>query len=302
MAVAAVEMLDCGIDYITVTATDPPKSKTLRDIGYELIEKEAEAGNPVKKWRGLGYAGLFCGSASVGVGEQGVLVRLSSGLARDEWKEPFFYSMNCTRLDVQVTLREQRSADEVLREQWAAIGLKRNTMVRPPKAKEVSSHSRMETIMLGVRQSDRYGRIYDKGLESGLPELDRAVRFELETKNAVAKNLARYLAQSKDLSADVGREISRFLQKRGGRLPIAVSSAEGAPCPRSAPRRLEKLAWLQRCVKPIISDYVRRGRLQEVLEALELSEVVLSDLNSRRLVQPDVDQNWRSYEYRESDN
>lgn len=281
MTVAAVEVLDCGIDYITVTATHPPKTKTLRDIGYELVSREALEGNTVHKWRGLGYAGQYAGSASVGVGEQGVIVRLSSGVARDEWKEPFLYSSNCTRLDLQITVRDGRPATDVLFEQWEAIGRKRSQLRKPPGAKLIRSHAGAETIMLGSRQSDRYGRIYDKGLESKLPELEGAVRFEMETKNAVAKTLAHHFVVSRVLNADVGREISAFMLKRGGWLPIAVCQAEGAPCPRYARGRLEKLAWLQRCVKPVINAYERQGRLSEVIEALGLSEVISSSANTR---------------------
>ena len=160
MTVASVEVLDCGVDYITATATRKPFIKDLYDVGYALLDSEALAGNSVRAWRGLGYAGKSSGSVSVGIGEQGAIVRLSSGVARDNWSEPFLCSTNISRLDVQVTVRSGVEASEVLRKHWKSIGRHRSKMARPVKAKMITTHLGAETIMLGSRASDRYGRIY----------------------------------------------------------------------------------------------------------------------------------------------
>lgn len=274
MVVASARVLDCGVDYITSTATHQPFIRRLYDVGYLLIESEASEGNSVRKWRGLGYAGTVCGSVSVGIGEQGAIVRLSSGVARDEWVKPFLCSTNTTRLDVQVTVRFGVEASVKLREHWEAIGRVRQKMAKPQKAKLISDHAGPQTIMLGSRSSDRYGRIYDKGLESQLPELQGAVRYEMETKNIVASTLAKILAQEPLERARVIPPLLQWIQKRTGPLGLATYSAEGVPCPGKSRAGHDKIRWIGTSVRPCVTELVRLGRLKEVIEALGLSEQV----------------------------
>lgn len=284
MTAGTVEWLDCGIDYITATATLQPKIKVLRDVGLELIESEASQGNSVRKWRGLGYAGTVCGSVSVGIGEQGSIVRLSSGVARDDWFSVFPWCTNVSRLDLQVTVRQGIDAQTVLRNHWESAGRIRSQMKRPPIAKLISDHHGPQTLMLGSRQSDRYGRIYDKGLESGLPELQGAVRYELETKNAVALSLARYMAVKPSESARAIPLVLKWMQKRTDCLGLTYDSAVGAPSPRTTPRGHDRLRWVRNCVRPCVLGLVRQTSLEQVLEALGLSEVVSVKVNSRGVV------------------
>lgn len=267
-------VIDYGVDYITVTATAQPFVTSLLAVAKQNLSDEVRAGSEAKEWRGLGYQGVYAGSVSYGVGPQGVLARLSSGVARERWEEVYASGMKCTRLDLQVTVRQACSATEVVQRDWESVcgfWSKHPTLKKPELR---SGPYGPESIEIGSRQSGRCGRIYDKGVESKLDYYQNAVRYEVEFKGKPASILASRLCRDPRALAPVSTHVSMFFRKHQVALSLPTCSHAHFSVPAEERSSVRKLRYLRKSVSPMIRFLVSRGALDEVLEALELTAFV----------------------------
>lgn len=263
-------VIDYGVDYITVTATRPPRTISLLSVAKENLQSEAAAGNEETEWRGLGYAGRSCGGASFGVGPQGVLARLSSGVARENWRDLYRWGSKCTRLDVQVTIRHADHATDVLRRNWQSIleGWKARTGGAEPQMRVGPRGPFL--INVGSRQSHRFGRIYDKGVESKLDYYEDSVRWEVEYKGAASNALASKLIPNGVGLAEFGSQVEGFYQKHRATLKLAGCAPAHFSVPRKDSTRLSKLRYVNVCIRPLVLALACSGPPEEVFEALGL--------------------------------
>lgn len=270
------ELYECGVDYITATATRSRRERTLRELGEELVCSEAQCGNEVRKWSGLGYHGKYAGSASFGVGAQGVMVRASSGVALEHWRTLAQWATNVTRLDVQVTLRVGPRATEYISSRWKEA--RRHWLDHPHLAepKLRSGVNGAETIDLGSRQSERCGRIYDKHKETKLDHYAGCVRCEAEFKGGVSKAVASELLRQPPPSSSVIPYVLGFFRKQRVTLHLEKYEPTFIKGPRKTSDRGRKLIYLEKSIRPLILSLIDSGDTNEVLTALGL-EHLLSD-------------------------
>lgn len=267
---AAITVIDFGVDYITVTATREPRITSLRDVAKEHLQSEARLGNEVSQWRGLGYAGWTSGAVSYGVGPQGVLARMTSGYAAENWKDLFHWGSRCTRIDLQFTAVEGKPAPTVIAKRWRAI-LRHWRELKRGAEPELRLGPRGPTrITFASRQSERYGRIYDKGVESGLPYYADSVRSEGEFKGSVAQAMALHLIAKPRALDHICPPLLAFLRKHRAapawtKLPPAHISGMA-----SATDDDGRLAYLGQSIRPLVRRLLSRRSSEEVLEALGL--------------------------------
>ena len=281
-------LLECGVDYITATATHSYLETPLREIGAELVESEAQCGNEVRKWRGLGYHGKSAGSASFGVGPQGVLVRASSGLANEHWRTLAHWSTNVTRIDVQVTLSVGPRATEFISSKWDEA---RRHWLTHPHLREPRLRSGVngaETVELGSRQSERCGRIYNKFKETKLDHYRGCVRFEAEFKGGVSKGVAADLLRKPQASTYVIPHVLGFFRKQRIGLELKTHTPTFFKGPPNVSDRGRKLVYLQKSIRPLVMRLIEGGELAEVISALGLTEVVTPSRLKTRW--PELDQ------------
>jgi hypothetical protein len=274
MDTARTSIIDYGVDYITVTATVPPRTKSLIDVAKENLQAEVNAGNEVREWRGLGYHGLTSGGASYGVGPQGVIARLTSGTAREGWRTLFSWGSKCTRLDLQLTVREPRLSTEVIGSQWENVLAWWNKSKGRAEPKLFVGPRGPESISVGSRQSDSCGRIYDKGVESKLEYYQNAVRYEVEFKGQRSNVLTSILVGQPRELAHVEPHVSRFFRKRHVSIPVCPGEELRILLPAPESDCTRKLAYLRKSVNPMIKFLISQGRIAEVIEALELRPFV----------------------------
>ena len=265
-------LFECGVDYITATATHSRKQVVLRELGEELVEQEALCGNDISRWHGLGYHGRGAGSASYGVGPQGVLVRASSGLAAENWRRLVQWSTNVSRIDVQVTVLTALGPDTFLSERWeqARQHWLQHPHLREPKLR--SGVNGAETIELGSRQSERCGRIYDKGKETKLDHYRNCVRCEAEYKGKVAKAVAHDLLRKEPTPASVVPHVLGFFRKQRVELQFDTYSPTFIKGSANSSDRSKKLLYLEKSIRPLVKKLIVSGSVYEVVEALGLTE------------------------------
>jgi len=225
-----------------------------------------------------GYRGQSCGQASWGKRYDGSIVRLSNKMAAQYWAQLSHFANNITRLDLQVTTRPKDGPALTLSRYHNRIRRAAKLPGRPPKFKCIYGPSGPETLYLGSRQSDWFGRIYDKGVESGLPEYKGALRYEVELKRDVSSQVCAILDSVPDAEALMSQLVYKFVSVRtrgvSWRPAAPESQAPGYVRHRSLDRdkgEYRKELWLRFCVGPAVRRMVDCGREQDIIEWLGLS-------------------------------
>ena len=221
-----------------------------------------------------GFSGWRAGEVQFGKREDEVIVRLSGQLAHTNWRKFYALANNTSRLDLEVTTRTISAAHtRIVRhlkqaKRWAA---KRK---KPPFVGRYSANDGAETVYLNRRVSDAFGRVYDKGRESKLAMYDNCVRYEVEFKGRRAGEVAAQLYLQESESAEVCGRVARFVTDRGLLLPTDFKVGVHSGLHRSASDCDRKLAWMLMSVRPSVIALIRNNRLDEVLKALSLEEIV----------------------------
>lgn len=275
--------LEVGVDYITATSHQRNPADSLYSFGRWMVSEEASNGCKSGDWRASGYRGFRAGRACVGIGRQGCIVRASGESASEYWNQLYHVADNITRLDLQVTTHNGRVAPDRIRKHHAETKRAACGRGRPAAFKCFYGPNGAETLVLGSRASDRYCRIYDKGLESGEQRYRDAVRYELELKRDAALNMAGYLDSQENDQALMVAEVHKFLCNRGTHSgfyncncrrfvdcvhELRQSSALSVTGRQRAPELTRVLKWLRVCVSPSVTRLRGAGLDSEVCAAL----------------------------------
>jgi hypothetical protein len=271
----AVAVLSAGVDWLTATAKIPAFSEMLEASGRRVVERQAEAGNDIRPWLWKGYDGVSAGSSAVGVRADGTIVRISGECAANNWRDVMPWVQHVSRIDLAVTVRlssEANPAAEAYRSAGLAPSGRRGRTVRA--ASHIETRTEGETCYLGSRKSDRFGRLYNKGLESHQEEYRDSWRWEIEYKGNAATPIALSVVEcgsdSEAVLAYVWDTFAAWGIPPGWGIDAIVPSL---PPAHSASDDERRLAWLYTQVRPAIARLVAHGRISEVLGALGLDNL-----------------------------
>lgn len=280
-------LIEAGVDWLTSTCLDAGKRQSFRDAGLSIVGKELERGNIGKPWSWKAYQGVSCGQVEVGERYDSVIVRLRGALASENWRDVFPLSTNCSRVDFQYTIRTDCDNRRLLGDIYRQFEARPSGLRAKPVVAFVSGTNGAATLYLGSRQSCYFGRIYEKGVESGETRYDNCLRCEWEVKGGggsqwlamlgereaelanVVAAVAGRLRTCHDSLRDLTREpwLDRaYLERQFSELSHSPS-ARASDCER-------RRRWLSNSVKPCVQDMVNRGMLRLVLADLGLQEYV----------------------------
>jgi hypothetical protein len=267
-------VLAAGVDWLTCTAAEPARAELLKAVGWATVYGEAEAGNDLRPWSWKGYDGITSGGASVGARMDGTIVRLSSECAAEHWMGAVQLANHVSRLDLAVTVRMESAANPAKEAyELARIHLSERRGRRVQKASHIETWSEGETAYLGSRQSARFGRLYNKGLESKEERYRDCWRWEVEYKGDTATAIAGEMAQCGDSSEPTLAYVWDTFSKWG--VPPVWGKHAEVPMGtlgRTATDDDRRLIWLYTQVRPAIDRLIRRGKRAAVLDALGLTE------------------------------
>lgn len=265
-------VLSAGIDYLTVTTYDKKTAMGWYRMYQEYKELLAkEHGNPgEKKWKALGYDGLSLeGIRMGGDGKEGVIVILSGETSKDLWKQFLPATGNVTRIDLAVTVTIGFEFKDLARKYYEGVGEQEETN----RSYSLIQNSKGgQTLYVGSRSSDQFGRVYDKGVQSGVYQEGFKWRYEVEYKKPRAQGVAKALSSFETQDANkLIAEVHNWFDYRGIK-PIFRSSGDGIRIQLEAKVTTDdkKLNWLRTQVKPSIEYLLSRGRGTEALVAIGL--------------------------------
>ena len=263
---------DAGVDWLTVSCRQSDTQSLFDEIGYTLLHVEAEAGAKVKPWKFENFEGLNAGMCAVGKRDDMSLIRLSSACAWSNWRRVFELATNCSRIDFQVTVRDVPDVDQLILSAHKSALDRVSAMKRPYEVDLRLSNRRGPTLYLGVRQSQRFGRFYNKFRESKLAYYERCARAELQVNGKAAIFAGKVLLQSGRDPHDVIPYISHFFSRRGVIPCWPDCAAHQIYVPRRRGNASSRLRWLRDQVRPALQSLADEGHMEEALEALGLND------------------------------
>lgn len=258
-----------GVDYIRLTANDHKPYEAWREVLEPEFTIEDQRGRkPHWRWV-LGYYGRVGEHCFVGKGEQGAMIQVSSGLANHLCMPVSRIGGKCSRIDLQLTVPAVSSASQTLHEAFvmASAVPKRNGHPTLVQMRDTNYGARM--LEIGSRQSEVYGRIYDKYAESKMEEYRGMVRYEIEVKQPQSVDLHRWLMEDRLTMFNAKHITTEWFRKRG--VPVFWDDYELKSPPDIVKRTKNddtKVSWLASQVRPSVKELCAKGKALEVAKAL----------------------------------
>lgn len=273
---SSLSLVSVGVDYLTVVGHSEAAVERMREIAFSLVEVELAAGMFSRPKGFAGYEGFQVGSVYYGERADGCCVRLGGHLASAHYKRLLECADNVTRIDLQSTCKLSGNVSRFIRQQYATHRRFSNQFKKAPQPSLMIGRDESCTMYSGARISDRYGRIYDKGAESGLKQFQNCVRFEVEFKGKRARRIASGLLSGVVELSIISGTVWKFFSDRGLLLKcgsIFCTSCEIliSSCVRAKRLDTERLlTWLSKSVRPSISRLKSRGFFGSLSLALGL--------------------------------
>lgn len=242
-----------------------------------MVEAEAKKGNDIQSMSWRGYNGFRCGQATVGRRYDGVFLQARSGTAHEYFDGIKEFATNWSRIDCAVTAIVGIQQPEIFRKSFNALRKPQKTGHRRGSVTLIANDTYGDSLMFGRRQSDRYGRFYDKGLEQRIAEGGWMFRWEVECKRDYAKVVGLALTTKESKSLVAHGVVSKYFDGFGLRSPAQDTglSEDDLKVAHAAvlSRDSHRLAWLSQSCKPVLMRLDNCGRLEEAVSALGLMVV-----------------------------
>lgn len=288
-----VEILSAAgtVDWLTITVKNHEKRLLVMQEVQRIAGDLEGQGNVRRKWGMKGYLGYNIAGLRWGVREDSDICMLSGPTAALNWEPALALAENVTRVDLAATLTLAQPKMDVARSAYSLIITdpdKCNCKKR--KFTFIENSSGGQTLYIGSRASDQFGRLYDKGCES--QELACAPpgmiwRYEVEFKSYRAKKLAAQLAETarreeSGINEDIGTFVNQWFIGRNI-IPIWVAAVDDMDWTCELEAQITdddaSLRWLSIQVRPTVERLLDRKRAGEVFEALGITVVSQEDVN-----------------------
>src|SRR4051812_34150113 len=209
------QVIGSGVDYITVTASAGVRERRLQRFGENLIRTAVDAGNECRERTALGYDWVECGGIGLGNRAGGSILRISGAGASSACTEALRNADNVSRIDLQTTVRFSRDVSALGRVHAAELQRLQRQRKRRLTARLERTYGAGDTLYVGSRNSNYFGRIYDKFRESGDLEYRKCWRYEVECKGDGATKAAEVVEASSNSPQAIAAGVSDWYRNRG---------------------------------------------------------------------------------------
>ncbi len=273
------------VDWITATTRDGATGYFWQEVYQEQREK-ADAQKLLtteKRWKFMSYEGSgYPGSIRVGYSEQLGWIAIASSGGAEKWEKLVGSSSSVTRIDLAVTQHLLVEIADVPKMYYEALAdaekSRRNYAL-------IQNTKRGQTLYVGSRRSQKFGRLYDKGVESKTALPGFRYRWEVEFKKPTSGDVARALVALKGKQAEqITAMVYEFFDNRG--IHPLFPKTGNAVALRTEARITSldrKLNWIRAQVRPSIGEIIMAGRSRDLFEAfgVKISDEYLEDLEER---------------------
>lgn len=267
-------LLDAGVDWITATRPVGEGGYVFEQVQDELIEEQKVARRDIRRATLRDYTGWRGEHLFVGMREQDMLIAASADVAARHFASIARAARNVSRLDLQASVWTHGEQPALARMAYQRLKRSPGQRGRPRSFTLIRTHPQGETLNVGKRQSDSYGRLYDWSSAHKQGQPSTIWRYEVEYKRQVALSHSHTLLAADNPGASTASLVHQWFRKRGvhptwtdqgDRFSNGYSLTEPAR---------DTLAWFRSSVSKTIQKAIDRHGLDEVLLALGLSPLV----------------------------
>jgi len=271
-----IQAIYAGVDWLGLTLRRDTDDWALwLDECRQTVELIAAEGEHLEPWSMEGYRGARAGGSFYGVRDDGAYCRLTGHNAHRHYDRVYRPDCNCSRIDLQVTLR-LREMDNTVGQRHEHESLSANELLpekRRRKIWHISGNDGGYTLYIGSLHSARHGYVYNKEVESGQTKYSRCWRYEARYKNDHAAIVALGVWSAPDMrETRIARTVADFFMERGLILPWYNDiDSQVMPIEREVPSDADrKLHWLKTQVRPALRWLIDNHHEGAALEALGL--------------------------------
>lgn len=279
------EHLEVGVDWVTLTLQ--AEREGYRDWAMDAMKwvEEGEKRGDIEKAVSLnGYSGYMCSGRFIGSRKHDTMLRVSGQDATWALWEYWRKDCNVSRLDLQITIWPKRHTPGSIIKRGYARAKERWTSSprKAPEPRLFMDKRGSATVMIGSPKSRFMLRVYDKGGASQEDWYKGAVRYELQMRDELAREVAGNIVARglRGMYMATRDTVIRECRKRdidpleGAADDYAVASS----LKREQPDVERQLAWLQSQVAPTVRRLAALGKLSEVFLALGVWQFSEDDL------------------------
>lgn len=269
------EVVACGVDWLTCTGKNGFASWELEKIADAEIRIAREERLPMRTQSRIGFDGTALDHLFFGRREHDVMLQASGPDADRIAFLAVPHATNVSRLDLQVTVWTEGSEVALASDAWDRLKTLPNGRGRPRSFSLIVNHPMGQTLYVGSRSSDNFGRLYDKGVESKLGPAGLLWRYEVELKRDPAQRTAEDYVRSEQPAAYATAQVHSWMTERGVQ-PRFPSEWAGANRQGLIPRTSnDVLRWFNDSVSITVDRAIKRHGLSVVLESLGLLKHVI---------------------------
>lgn len=267
-------LVDSGVDWITATRPVDDEAWKFEQLADDLLSEQRDAGKEVKRATLRDYTGWRGEHLFSGMREHDAIIVASQEVAARHWQAVSQAARNVSRLDLQASVWTHGEQPQLAR--WSYNRLKRSPprRGRPRSYTLIRTHPHGETLNVGKRQSDAYGRLYDWSSAHGQEVPATIWRYEVEYKRGYALAHSRALSTVDDPRTSAAELVHRWFSSKGLDLPWSVSGSRFSNGVVLKEPDRDALAWFRTSLSKTIRRAIERHGLVKVLDALGLSDVV----------------------------
>lgn len=256
------------VDWVTVTGKSLDQSERLWELGNRLCASGEQKGELPTAWHGHGYRGASVDGCAYGARADGCYLRLSGSKSAEHWREALTACENCSRIDLAVDTQFDDPVTSLVSELYSQVPDASEHGGRPPMKRVVMDTRGGQTLYFGARSSERFGRLYDKGIESKSHGAGQRWRWEVEMKQRAARALSEGVLTAECPTSYVQGAVAGFFWSRA-RVTIAELQRGVVHNESPEPTRADKLLkWLTIGVRPTVSRLIEVYGRERVLHAL----------------------------------
>lgn len=269
-----------AIDWVTATTRKDSVGLRWFEIFQSFVDERNLKNLYNERWSNGYYSGISCEGLSWGYNDRlGYIIIASSEDADWLWPKIEIASTRITRLDLCVDCLYESPRD-LAGTQYDYI-----TATLLPKQRKYTHFKNSaggQTLYVGSRHSQQYGRLYDKGAESSQAPMGRLWRYEVEYKKPLSGMVGEHLRmQDADkLESEIINRVSNWFYERG--VLSADHIREGAVKPILVQKTItsveKKLAWLRTQVAPTVHQLIEAGWGDDVLHSLLLQPSTIANI------------------------
>lgn len=267
-----------NVDYLRVSV--PRDCKPAVAVAYnrarEAVLRSQGGKYAVKPWFFRGYSGFSCGHVSWGNRHDGSLLQVSGPPSGDAVKYLPGSGLGIPRIDLAVTVWFPEEDRDIAKKcaPSADIARQKSALTARRRLKLTDGMGAGDTLSVGSRKSEQYGRIYDKFKESRNTYYKNAWRWEVEYKGKTACSIWKQLAEVGAGVEVISSTVYNWFEERGCPPPIEVSAVPlVAVLPdRTSTTDTRRLEWLAKQVAPCLPGLIDRVGRDVVYSALGISE------------------------------